>query len=51
MTKSTDDDTEEANTELEADRDEQTADHLDNVDDGCGCTEIWEYLSKQRNDD
>lgn len=22
--------------------------HLDGVDDGCGCTEIWEHLSEQR---
>jgi len=24
--------------------------HLD-VDDGCGCTEIWEHMSDQRADD
>lgn len=24
------------------------ADHLDSVEDGCGCTEIWEHLSEQR---
>jgi len=23
-------------------------DHLDEVDDGCGCTEIWEHLSERR---
>ena len=22
--------------------------HLDNVEDGCGCTEIWEHLSDER---
>ena len=22
--------------------------HLDNVDDGCGCAEIWEHLSDER---
>ncbi|MBX0294019.1 hypothetical protein [Haloarcula nitratireducens] len=22
--------------------------HLDGVEDGCGCTEIWEHLSEQR---
>lgn len=22
--------------------------HLEGVDDGCGCTEIWEHLSEQR---
>ena len=28
---------------------EERADsHLDDVDDGCGCTEIWEHLSEQR---
>jgi len=26
-------------------------DHLDDVADGCGCTEIWEHLSEQRADD
>ena len=25
--------------------------HLADVDDGCGCTEIWEHLSEQRADD
>ena len=29
------------------DRDE----HLDGVEDGCGCTEIWEHLSDRRGDD
>lgn len=24
--------------------------HLDDVEDGCGCTEIWEHLSDQRED-
>ncbi len=22
--------------------------HLENVEDGCGCTEIWEHLSDER---
>ncbi|RRJ32508.1 hypothetical protein [Halocatena pleomorpha] len=22
--------------------------HLEGVEDGCGCTEIWEHLSEQR---
>ena len=22
--------------------------YLDGIDDGCGCTEVWEYLSEQR---
>ncbi|WP_436910745.1 hypothetical protein [Halosimplex marinum] len=25
--------------------------HLDDVADGCGCTEIWEHLSEERADD
>jgi hypothetical protein len=25
-------------------------DHLSDVDDGCGCTEIWEHMSAQRDD-
>jgi hypothetical protein len=24
--------------------------HLDGVEDGCGCTEIWEHLSENRDD-
>jgi hypothetical protein len=24
--------------------------HLDDVDDGCGCTEIWEHMSGERDD-
>ncbi|WP_164471566.1 hypothetical protein [Halosimplex salinum] len=32
--------------------DEHAADeHLEEVADGCGCTEIWEHLSEQRADD
>lgn len=26
-------------------------DHLDDVDDGAGCTEIWEHLSERRDAD
>ena len=22
--------------------------HLDNVEDGCGCAEVWEHLSEKR---
>ena len=22
--------------------------HLDDVEDGCGCTEIWEHMSEER---
>ena len=31
-----------------AELDNADDDHLDDVDDGCGCTEIWEHLSEQR---
>jgi len=31
--------------------DEVRADaHLDDVADGCGCTEIWEHLSEERDE-
>jgi len=26
-------------------------DHLNGVEDGCGCTEVWEHLSEQRDGD
>jgi hypothetical protein len=32
------------------DRDVSTA-HLDDVEDGCGCAEVWEHLSERRDDD
>jgi hypothetical protein len=30
---------------------EEIREHLDDVDDGCGCTEIWEHLSEERDED
>lgn len=30
---------------------EPVIDHLDDVEDGCGCTEIWEHLSENRDSD
>jgi hypothetical protein len=33
------------------DLDEVDADHLDGVEDGCGCVEVWEALSEQRHAD
>lgn len=24
-------------------------DHLEDIEDGCGCVEVWEKLSRQRN--
>lgn len=32
-------------------RTETPDDHLADVKDGCGCTEIWEHLSDRRADD
>ena len=32
----------------DAHADEQVDEHLDDVEDGCGCTEIWEHLSDRR---
>lgn len=46
------DDSEEAATDHldDADGDDPAAhrDHLEDVEDGCGCTEIWEHLSESR---
>jgi len=25
--------------------------HLDDIEDGCGCTEVWEHMSDKRPDD
>ena len=33
------------------DGDERDDEHLANVEDGCGCTEVWEHLSNQRSSD
>lgn len=41
MTSSTDD----------TDREPVDTSHLDNVEDGCGCTEIWEHMSDERDDE
>ncbi|WP_018256640.1 MULTISPECIES: hypothetical protein [Halomicrobium] len=34
----------------DAEAEEPATDHLDDVEDGCGCTEIWEHLSENRDD-
>ncbi len=34
-------------TGTDKDRDVST-DHLDDIDDGCGCAEVWEYMSDKR---
>lgn len=35
----------------DTEEEEPATDHLDDVEDGCGCTEIWEHLSEQREAD
>ncbi len=25
--------------------------HVEDVEDGCGCAEVWEHLSEERSDD
>lgn len=40
------DETEESTAETDDEHD-----HLDGIEDGCGCTEVWEHLSEQRNDE
>ncbi len=32
-------------------QDEREWDHLDDLEDGAGCTEIWERLSENRSED
>jgi hypothetical protein len=39
--------TETETTDIETEE-ERADSHLDDVEDGCGCTEIWEHLSEQR---
>lgn len=38
-------------SETDSEEEEPATDHLDDVADGCGCTEIWEHLSEQRDAD
>jgi hypothetical protein len=32
-------------------QDEDASSHLDELADGCGCAEVWEYLSERREND
>ncbi|ELZ24416.1 hypothetical protein C475_12527 [Halosimplex carlsbadense 2-9-1] len=43
--------TDDRTHEESADGDARADAHLDDVADGCGCTEIWEHLSEERADD
>ncbi|MFB6128437.1 MAG: hypothetical protein ABEJ47_01620 [Halorhabdus sp.] len=39
----------DVSTQEAAESDRETdSEHLDEVPDGCGCTEIWEHLSDER---
>jgi hypothetical protein len=40
----------DADREDEARADTGPAAHLDDIDDGCGCAEVWEHLSEQRDE-
>ena len=31
--------------------DDAARDHLDDIDDGCGCAEVWEHTSDRRRED
>jgi hypothetical protein len=35
--------------ETEEEQDVDTS-HLDDIEDGCGCAEVWDHLSEQRGD-
>ncbi len=32
-------------------QEEDASAHLDELADGCGCAEVWEYLSERRDDE
>lgn len=38
----------DATTDHPDDHEEVATDHLDGMDDGCGCAEVWEHLSENR---
>jgi len=40
---------EERESDAEEPEDVDTS-HLDDVEDGCGCAEVWEHLSEERDD-
>ena len=37
-------------SDAETERNRETESHLSDVEDGAGCTEIWEHLSEQRDE-
>ena len=48
---STDDDSRATDDSPETDDSRAMDEHLADVEDGCGCTEVWEHLSERRDDD
>jgi hypothetical protein len=46
----TDDADEPDAADPEPDPDEVDTSHLDGIEDGCGCAEVWEHLSEERED-
>jgi hypothetical protein len=38
----------ETDAETDAEAEAPAADHLEDVEDGCGCGEIWEHLIEER---
>jgi hypothetical protein len=40
----------ESNEPAESPDERVDTSHLDDVDDGCGCAEVWEHLSERRDD-
>ena len=40
------------NAQVESDDESREVDtsHLDDVEDGCGCAEVWEHLSDERDE-
>lgn len=40
-----------ATSDTRQEQDEEARDHLDELADGCGCAEVWEYLSERRTDE
>lgn len=33
---------------MSQERTEADGDHLDDIEDGCGCAEVWEHMSERR---
>lgn len=39
-----------ASSKQQDDEEEDIREHLQDVEDGCGCAEIWEHMSEERDD-